>query len=445
MDTIFAPITPLITSSVIVIRISGESSKDVFQLLTKRDNSDIKSNVSRETKYAIFTTKAGIKDDVLYTYFQNPYSYTGEDVVEISFHGNPVIVKSALETLASIGMRPAEPGEFTKRAFLNGKIDLTQSEAVLDLIESKSIIGAKCAYEQLNGSLKKDIEKSVSKIIDIMTIIEAHIDFPEEDLDKSVVAQIKSDVSELEKMLNELIEIYDRNKALRDGYSIAIVGRPNVGKSSLMNYLLKEERALVSDIPGTTRDYIDAVVHFSGVPINLIDTAGIRFTDDDLEKWGIERSLKKLSEADLVIVLMDASMSNDKEDDNILKSTQNNNRIIVGNKVDKGIVEQSRFDYLVSVKGGKGIKRLENKISEIVSNNDSDTFASNAMVTARQKALYEEALKYIYNVLNVIDFEDYDALAFELGAVLNILEEVTGKKYTQDILNNIFDNFCIGK
>lgn len=441
MKTIFAALSPLVSSAVIVVRISGNDAADVKNLLTFRGLiDDIKPRYVYNCKYS-----GSVTDDVLFTYFKAPQSYTGEDVVELSFHGNPVIVSSVFDDLVNLGFVTAEPGEFTKRAFLNGKLDLTQAESVAELIASKTAQGIDYSYQQLKGSMRKEIEGIKDTFITILTVIEAHIDFPEEDIEEAQVNIVFENLNVLRKALTDILNSYKSHKILRDGYRIAIVGKPNTGKSSLMNHLLREERAIVSDIAGTTRDYIESSFVLNGVPVSLVDTAGMRFTEDEIEKAGIERTMSVLNDSDLVIVLLDGSSDLEDEDKRVLDVTKNMRRMIVVNKADREIkLKDVVNDCAVSVKTGAGMEDFINRCSDIIKISDSDSYGKAVMVTARQKGYFEDILESITR-LSEYDEIDFDIFEYELNSSLRLLSEITGLSYTEDILDNIFSKFCIGK
>lgn len=441
MKTIFAALSPLVSSAVIVVRISGNDAADVKNLLTFRGLiDDIKPRYVYNCKYS-----GSVTDDVLFTYFKAPQSYTGEDVVELSFHGNPVIVSSVFDDLVKLGFVTAEPGEFTKRAFLNGKLDLTQAESVAELIASKTAQGIDYSYQQLKGSMRKEIEGIKDTFITILTVIEAHIDFPEEDIEEAQANIVFENLNVLRKALTDILNSYKSHKILRDGYRIAIVGKPNTGKSSLMNHLLREERAIVSDIAGTTRDYIESSFVLNGVPVSLVDTAGMRFTEDEIEKAGIERTMSVLNDSDLVIVLLDGSSDLEDEDKRVLDVTKNMRRMIVVNKADREIkLKDVVNDCAVSVKTGAGMEDFINRCSDIIKISDSDSYGKAVMVTARQKGYFEDILESITR-LSEYDEIDFDIFEYELNSSLRLLSEITGLSYTEDILDNIFSKFCIGK
>ncbi|MCD8553889.1 tRNA uridine-5-carboxymethylaminomethyl(34) synthesis GTPase MnmE [Seleniivibrio sp.] len=440
MDTIYAAISPLISSAIIVVRISGDKAVEVFELLNGADVKNIQPRNVYNLKYS-----GSVSDDVLAVYFKAPNSYTGEDVVEISFHGNPIIVSSAFKDFEKLGFVTAEPGEFTKRAFLNGKMDLTQAESVAELISSKTLQGIDYSYEQLKGSLRKEIEYIKDLFINALTIIEAHIDFPEEDIEDAHARIVFENLELLKAELSAILASYDSHRIMRDGYRIAIAGKPNTGKSSLMNFLLKEERAIVSDVAGTTRDYIESNFVLNGVPVSLVDTAGLRITSDAVEKAGIERTGEVIKDADLVLVLLDGSTPLDEEDKNVLESTKELKRLVVVNKSDRPLLlNDIKYDCLVSVKDGSGMSELLKKCGEVVSITDADRFGKAVMVTARQRGYFIKILETVEKLSDESEI-DFDIFEYELNSSLRLLSEITGLSYTEDILTNIFNNFCIGK
>jgi tRNA modification GTPase len=435
METIYAALSPLIPSAVIVVRISGSDALKVCSLL---GTDELEHKKVCHTKY-----EGSVKDDVLVTYFKGPFSYTGEDVVEISFHGNPLIVSSAFGDFEKLGFRGSEPGEFTKRAFLNGKMDLTQAESVASLIDAKTTKGIDYSYSQLKGSMRKEIEGLRDLFINILTIIEAHIDFPEEDIEDAHASIVFDNLKKLEKALEEILISYKSHKILRDGYTIAIVGKPNTGKSSLMNYLLKEERSIVSDIAGTTRDYVESSFVLNGIPVSLVDTAGMRFTDDEIEKIGIDKTMQLIKECNLVIVLLDSSAQLNNEDENVLSVTEGLDRLIVANKCDLGSLD-IETDCSISVKNDVNMDVFLQQCMTRVSVSDSEMFGKSVMVSERQKRFFELILDSVEK-LSAYSEIDFDIFEYEMNFSLRLLSEITGLSYTNDILNNIFDNFCIGK
>jgi len=437
MDTIYAALNPLIPSAVIIVRISGSEASKVCDLL------DVKVLEDRKVLYTKYC--GSVTDDVLVTFFKGPASYTGEDVIEISFHGNPLIIQSVFSDLEKLGFTGAEPGEFTKRAFINGKMDLTQAESVATLIESKTKQGIDYSYSQLKGSMRKEIESIKDVFVNILTIVEAHIDFPEEDIEQAHESIVFENLKRLQTAVSGILLSYKTHKVLRDGFRIAIVGKPNTGKSSLMNYLLKEERAIVSEIAGTTRDYIESSFVLNGVPVSLVDTAGMRFTDDAIEKAGIEKTLALIKDADLVIALLDSSTGLNHEDENVLDITKDLSRLVVVNKSDisDGLAYE-QVDCRISVKQQINMDGLMRMFADKLAMSDYDSYGKSIMVTERQKRYFDRILESINKLLEYSEV-DFDIFEYELNSSLRLLSEITGLSYTEDILSNIFDNFCIGK
>jgi len=437
MDTIYAALSPLLSSAVIVVRISGSKALLAAKHLSLKE---LEPRRVYNAKYS-----GSVTDDVLVTYFRSPSSYTGEDVLEISFHGNPLIVQSAFSDFEKLGMRGAEPGEFTKRAFLNGKIDLTQAESVAELIDSKTRKGIEYSYSQLKGSMRKEVESIRDTFIRILTVIEAHIDFPEEDIADAHQSIVFDNLKILDEKLTDISGSYSAHKILRDGFRIAIIGKPNTGKSSLMNYLLKEDRSIVSEVPGTTRDYIESTLNIGGVPVSLIDTAGVRFTDDQIEKAGIDRTVSLIQDADLVVVLLDNTRPLDSEDKNVLDIVRDMTTVVAVNKCDlESSLDYPGADCMISVKHGIGMEDFLKKCSEHVLVSDSDIYAKSVMVTERQKRYYDEISESVSKLLKYSEI-DFDIFEYELNSSLRKLSQITGLSYTEDILSNIFENFCIGK
>lgn len=436
MDTIYAALSPLISSAVIVVRISGPEASLALKLV------GLKEAKPRHTYHAKY--EGSVKDDVIVTFFKGPESYTGEDVLEVSFHGNPLIVTNAFRDFEKIGYRGAEPGEFTKRSFLNGKMDLTQAESVAELINSKTLKGIDYSYSQLKGSMKAQIETIRDHFISALTVVEAHIDFPEEDIEEAHQALVFEALKKLRSSVSAILDSYAGHRVLRDGYRIAIVGKPNTGKSSLMNYLLREDRAIVSEVAGTTRDYIESTFYIKGIPVSLVDTAGMRFTDDAIEKAGIQRTVSLIKDSDLIVVLLDNSKELDHEDENVLELTKGLERIIAVNKSDTDALLSYDADISFSVKQGNGMEEFLSMCAERVQSADSDVYAKNIMVTERQKGYFENILTSVETLLGYSEI-NFDIFEYELNSSLRLLSEITGLSYTEDILSNIFDSFCIGK
>lgn len=445
-DTIVAPITPLVTAPVITVRISGSKSLNVFSAMRTARGSTPKPVPNMMRRYIFEAKKDGLKDDVLAVYFKAPHSYTGEDVVEISFHGNPIIVASALSAIYDMGIRRAEPGEFSKRAFLNGKMDLTQAEAVQELISAGSEASVRHAYGQLDGNVRQELSGMKDRLLDVKAVLEARLDFPDEETGEDDNKDILDGVRDVLKRCRTLLASYRRLRAYRQGFSVVIAGKPNVGKSSLLNALLREERAIVSDVPGTTRDYIKEDLYIGGVPIRIVDTAGLREAGDDLESEGVRRSLSKINSADLILLVLDVSSALDDNDALILNMTKDKERIIIGNKSD--LSRSSLFknaDVFVSAAKNKNIDKLTEIIKERTGILDSEKISGIVSVTER----HAHALSGISDILTSLldDFNDrpLDMVAMDIESAVCCLEEITGEKYTEEVLSRIFSKFCIGK
>lgn len=447
-DTIAAPITPLVVSPVISIRISGSDALKVFSLMEKCGSSvdiaNIKPNYVSLYKFNI--KDEDLYDDVLAVYFKAPHSFTGEDVVEISFHGNPVLVNAALSSIYKLGIRNAEGGEFSKRAFLNGKIDLTQAESIQELISAKSVEGVNSAYNQLQGSLKHELDSIKDKLLKMKAVMEAKIDFPDEDTVDEETPVLKQDCENILSVIDGLISSYKSYRNANRGLEIVIAGKPNVGKSSLMNAFLKEERAIVSDIAGTTRDFIKESLYIGGIPVHLTDTAGIRLSDENIEQIGIDRSRQKIESADIVLLLLDVSRPLTEEDYNILEDTKNSNRIIIGNKLD--ITENMSYDkadIYISAKTGINIEKLVDILREKTSLHDNEIKTNAAAITERHHTILIEIKEIIEKINLSLGVYPIDMLCIDLERAISLLSEITGDNYTEKVLDIVFSSFCIGK
>lgn len=449
MDTIAAPITPVIVSAVTAVRVSGSKSKDVYNLMTKPDGSNVdvsKIKPNNMSRYIFNIPADNIKDDVMAVYFKGPNSFTGEDVLEIYFHGNPVLVMSALSSIYSLGIRPAEGGEFSKRAFLNGKIDLTQAESIQELISAKSLDGINAAYNQLSGSLKYELDSIKDILLKMKAILEAKIDFPDEDTVDEETEILKNNGKTAVEKCVRLISSYSGYRNSNKGIDIVLAGKPNVGKSSLMNLFLREERAIVSNIPGTTRDFIKESLYIGGTPVHLTDTAGIHSSVEGIEQQGIERSRYKISNADLILLLLDISKPLTKEDEEILLMTEGLKRIVVGNKID--LVDKPTYDkadIYISASKGINMEELTKKIISFVSLYDNVNLTGGVAVTERHKNGLEEIKVILEKIINALGVYPVDMICLDLEQAINILSEITGEHYTEKVLDIVFSSFCIGK
>jgi len=444
-DTIVANATPLIPSAISIVRISGDKALEIGRKIFS-----LPENITPRKVYfgKIFNHKGEIIDEGLFVYFQKPKSFTGEDLVEIYPHGSVPVVKSILEACFMHGARLARPGEFTERAFLNGKIDLLQAEAIADLINAKSEKAAKIAVSILEGKLSKQINALREKLINLISLIEAEINFPEdvEEIDSSLII---SQLEEVKSQIEKLLASYKKGNLIKEGIKLAIVGRPNVGKSSLFNALVGYERAIVSEIQGTTGDFIEESLKIKDIPVILLDTAGLRDTEDKIEKIGIEKAQEKINEADIILFVIDASSGFTEEDKKIYDKIKDKPHITVVNKSDlnnKPIDFFEKYDNIVytSVVNNQGIKELEEKIitSLGIIEKEDDLF-----INLRQSTLLKQAKEKIEEIENHINYliNNKEILMIYIQEALNYLDEVVGAISTEDVLDNIFSKFCIGK
>jgi len=387
-------------------------------------------------------------DEVVVTYFAKPHSYTTDDIVEISAHGSPVVLRHMLEMAISAGARLAEPGEFTMRAFLNGRIDLTQAEAVRDLIESQTLFQAKVAAQQLEGSLSRKLQPIKQNLVELIATLEAGIDFAEDDVSVALDEQILRRMAQIRTPLEELSRSFAYGKVVHEGLTLAIVGRPNVGKSSLFNRLVERERAIVTASPGTTRDLVTETVAIGGIPVNLVDTAGIRRALDEAESIGIRKSMEALADADLVLVVLDSSQPTAAEDQELLQQVNGRPAILVQNKADIGSshfsLPSSRLGSVrTSALTGEGIAELRKQILDHVGGLQIET---GFLTNVRHRNLIEDSLKALEAANHAVaNRVPHEMLLLDLYSALRPLDEITGATTTDDILNLIFSTFCIGK
>ena len=453
-DTIAAIATPYGESAIGIVRLSGEKSLEILKKIFKSPSGKIKP---RYAHYGYIVNKNGEPiDEAVVIYYKAPHSYTGEDMVEINLHGNPLILKEVLNRILEEGARLAEPGEFTKRAFLNGKLDLTQAEAVAELISAKTELARKLALNQLRGALSREIKPLREELLMLHTLVESSIEFEEEDIPTIEKEDLEKRLEKILQRVDKLLQTAKTGKAIRQGIKLAIVGKPNVGKSSLFNRLLGEERAIVTDIAGTTRDYIEETVNLKGIPISLIDTAGIRETSDLVERIGVERSLQKLKEADVVLFVLDASKEKPSEEDlklarlveGVKKPT-----IVVLNKIDLGrkldlsqLPLKAERVVEVSAKTGEGIEKLADVILEVSGVQTAE--GGNIYISVRHEELLKKAKKALENALKYLregEFYSPEILMLDIREASDALGEIIGEVTTEDVLGQIFSTFCIGK
>jgi len=391
-------------------------------------------------------------DEVVVTYFAKPRSYTTDDIIEISAHGSPTVLRHIVERCIAAGARLAEPGEFTMRAFLNGRIDLTQAEAVRDLIESQTLYQAKIAAQQLEGALSKRLQPVKQKLVELIAVLEAGIDFAEDDVSILPDATILERIAAVRHPLEQLAATFAYGKLVHQGLTLAIVGRPNVGKSSLFNRLVERERAIVTATPGTTRDLVSETVAVGGIPIQLVDTAGIRQGLDEAESIGIRKSMEALADADLVLVVIDISQPETAEDDQLLRLAESRPRIVVGNKCDLAVSGQRSVSSVQSSRirasalTGEGIPELRAEILRHIGGESGAQAEAGFLTTVRHQGLVQDSLTALDAAVGAVKGRvPHEMLLLDLYSALRPLDAITGATTTDDILNLIFSTFCIGK
>ena len=454
-DTIAAIATALGNSGINIIRISGDEALEiVLDIFINKNNEKVKNLKNRYLTYGAIVDREGkVIDEVLVTFMQKPNTFTREDVIEINCHGGVISAKKILDLILTYNCRMAEKGEFTKRAFLNGRIDLTQAEAIIDIINSKTESSHEISVSHLEGRLSKQINELIENIINLLANIEVNIDFPEYDEDVVTINKVKEESTIMLNKIDTLINTADTGKIYKEGIKTLIIGKPNVGKSSLMNFLLNENRAIVTEIPGTTRDTIEEHVNINGIPLNIIDTAGIRQTEDMVEKIGVEKALSKINEADLIMMVLDSSRQLEEEDIEILKLIENKKVIYIKNKTD--LEEKLNLDdykYIkdkiisISVLKSDGLERRTNTIQNMFFEGKIDIENDLIINNARQKNLLVNAANNLREVLNSIDNNmSIDFIEIDLKSCMENLGLIVGKAVSDDLVDKIFSDFCIGK
>ncbi len=438
-DTIAAVASPPGVGAISVIRISGPDSWRIVKELTGIENP--KPRVIRKARLG---DESGLIDEVMVVFYSSPKSYTGEDMVEIFCHGGPVVTRMVLQAVLKRGARVAEPGEFTKRAFLNGKMDLTEAEAVRDLIEARAEEVVRAVAGNLIGGLRELLEGIRKKLIDISAAVEVEIDYPdEEDLG---VTDLTERIEDVFGELQELVERSEKAVEMVRGIRVAIVGKPNVGKSTLLNRLLREDRAIVTPIPGTTRDTVEGELNVRGRYFRVIDTAGLRDTEDPVERIGVERTKRELSRADLILFLVDDSF--EEEDLKIYERVKGKRHVVVINKIDRGFDMDTSWAegkvVRVSALEGTGIEDLERAMLELTE--DFHVEGGKLLTSGRQIELARSALNALKNALESsrIGFPN-DVVSLDIQKALSFLDEITGRNFREDLLDTIFSTFCVGK
>lgn len=434
------------------------SGKNCFKILDKifvqKNKKNIEDIPGYTIKYGHIKNRNNeIVDEVLVSYFKAPKSYTTENMCEINSHGGNIVMKQILELCIENGAELAEPGEFTKRAFLNGRIDLSQAEAVIDVINAKTKIETKESINQLQGYLSKRISNIRKKLIDMMVDIDANIDYPEYDLEDVSYNKATRELTDIYNDLNKLEKSFDNGKIIKNGIKVAIIGKPNAGKSSLLNAMLKEERAIVTEYEGTTRDTIEEFLEIDGIPIRIIDTAGIRNAKDEVEKIGIKKAKEVAETADLIIAIFDITKKLDEEDKKILDIIGNKKSIIVLNKIDLvdkvNIPEEiSKYENIIemSALNKQGIEEMYNKIAELFKFNDIEEDNSFIITNIRHKELIKKAKKNIEDAINTLKNNlPIDIISINIKDALEYLGNITGENVSESIINEIFKKFCLGK
>ena len=456
-DTIAAISTPIGIGGIGIIRVSGKEAISIVDKIFKAANKKLLKDIDSHTiTYGHIVSQSGkVLDEVLIMLMKGPKTFTREDVIEINCHGGPIPLNAVLMEVINAGARLADSGEFTKRAFLNGRIDLAQVEAIMDIIEAKTELSLSQAVGQLEGNLSKKIKEYQDTLIQIIARIEVSIDYPEYDDDEPITNDFEAELRVLLGELNELLKTADTGKMIREGVKTAIVGRPNVGKSSLLNALLEENKAIVTDIPGTTRDVVEAYLNIDGIPFQLLDTAGIRETEDVVEQIGVERSKHSIEEADLVLMLIDAHEGLVEKDKEILAQVKGKHVIYVFNKNDltSSITPEIISEYFnngqivnISAKVLDGLKELRSAMKEIVMKGNATVNNQATISNQRQKQALINAIKSLDKVIEAIEMGlPEDCLAIDLHDAFGHLGMIVGESLKEEIINQLFSRFCLGK
>lgn len=453
-DTIAAISTPRGEGGIGIVRISGNNALDILEKIFKpKSGKAIKGLRNYSINYGHIFDGKTLVDEVLVSIMKAPNTYTREDIVEINCHGGFVITEKVLEVVLKNGARIAEIGEFTRRAFLNGRIDLTQAEAVIDLIHGKTEKSVSLSLNQLRGDLKEQIEHLKKLVLDVAAHINVVLDYPEEGIDDPLPEHLVENLQEVLDTTDRLIRSYDKGKMIKEGIKTAIVGKPNVGKSSILNSVLKEERAIVTHVAGTTRDVIEEVVNLKGIPLVLVDTAGIRKTDDLVENIGVEKSKKLIESADLILFVVDGSRPLDEEDMKIHEAIKAEKVIGILNKIDikedidlSSLTKISKWLEISAIKN-QGIDEMEEEIyRHIIDENIEDSSQKITITNVRHKSALEKTKQSIENIFETIESGlPMDLMAVDIKGALDSLSEVTGEISSEDLLDHIFSNFCVGK
>ena len=452
-DTIAAISTPKGEGGIAIIRISGDKSFEILDkiFIKKNPNADLGFY---KLNYGFIKDGEKIVDEVMAVRLKAPKSYTCEDIVEINCHGGTLVSEKVLELVLRNGARHAESGEFTKRAFMNGRIDLSQAEAVMDIIQGKTEKSVSLSLDQLRGDLRDKVNEFKKALLDITAHVNVVLDYPEEGIDDPLPVELRDNLEKVYEEANRLIDSYDTGKKIKEGIKTVIVGKPNVGKSTLLNALLREERAIVTHIAGTTRDVIEEIINIKGIPLVLVDTAGIRRTDDIVENIGVEKSKQFIEKADLVLLVLDASKELENEDIEVINQIKENKKkvIVLLNKIDlnkKINFEGHNLENIVeiSAKDNIGIEDMQEKIYSYIVEEDVENSSEKLIITnIRHKTALEKTKDAIRNIFETIDMGlPMDLISVDLKEALDSLSEITGEISSEDILDHVFGNFCVGK
>lgn len=458
MDTIAAIATPPGEGGIGIIRLSGDRAIEIAEnIFNGSKKGRLRYYEERKLNYGhIVDIETGKTiDEVMVVYMEAPRTYTKEDVVEIHCHGGVISVTRILDTVLKNGARLAEQGEFTKRAFLNGRIDLSQAEAVIDLIKAKTDLNFDMSLNQLEGSITHKVDYLQGELLNMLAHIEASIDFPDQDVEELTSEELKATAKDIHREISKLIETSSTGKIIKEGIKTVILGKPNVGKSSLMNALLRENRAIVTDIPGTTRDIIEEYVNISGIPLRIVDTAGIRDTEDVVEKIGVTRAKEILAEADLAIVVFDSSKEIEPEDRDIMKLVKDKPTIVLFNKVDlksklreEDIISELKDKEIIttSMIEGRGIEKLEEKLKSMFFSSEISVTDQPIITNARQKELLIMAKENIQDAMDALNMDmPVDCIEVDIKNCWENLGGIIGESIGEDVIDKIFKNFCIGK
>ena len=452
-DTIAAISTPKGEGGIAIIRISGDKSFEILDKIFVKKNPNANLGFYK-LNYGFIKDGEKTVDEVMAVRLKAPKSYTCEDIVEINCHGGTLVSEKVLELVLRNGARHAESGEFTKRAFMNGRIDLSQAEAVMDIIQGKTEKSVSLSLDQLRGDLRDKVNQFKKALLDITAHVNVVLDYPEEGIDDPLPAELRNNLEKVYEEANCLIDSYDTGKKIKEGIKTVIVGKPNVGKSTLLNALLHEERAIVTHVAGTTRDVIEEIINIKGVPLVLVDTAGIRKTDDIVENIGVEKSKQFIGKADLVLLVLDASKELENEDIEVINQIKENKKkvIVLLNKIDlnkKINLEGHNLENIVeiSAKDNIGIEDMQEKIYSYIVEEDVENSSEKLIITnIRHKTALEKTKDAIKNIFETIDMGlPMDLISVDLKEALDSLSEITGEISSEDILDHVFGNFCVGK